>query len=201
MRQTFTLHQKQKTELAQILKELNFSIKKTFEKEDFSSFALILKESGKQTFKSKKKATAKILKSVGKFSIKSLSFTYKKIRLYTLNGFQKEFKKDLKQTKNVLCNTPNKIVAFGKHLKNNALSFNENFFKKTKDEKVELISVGLMGILIFFASAGGKDIEGGIPDLDLKLGIGYHRHCISHSIIMGVLVEILMRTGIPLRNK
>lgn len=58
-----------------------------------------------------------------------------------------------------------------------------------------------MGILIFYASAGGEDIEGRIPDSDLNLGIGFHRHFVSHSIIMGFIVEFLMKTGIEILNK
>jgi hypothetical protein len=61
--------------------------------------------------------------------------------------------------------------------------------------------VGIMGILIFFASAGGEDLEGGIPDSDLKLGVGLHRHFLSHSIIMGFFVEMSMRSGIEILNK
>lgn len=81
------------------------------------------------------------------------------------------------------------------------LIVNNNFIKKTEEERIELISVGIMSILIFFATAGGEDFEGGIPDTDLTLGIGFHRHFLSHSIIMGFIVEFMMRSGIEVINK
>lgn len=41
----------------------------------------------------------------------------------------------------------------------------------------------------FLASSGGIDGNGGIPDSDLALGIGWHRSPFTHSIIAGVVVE------------
>ena len=50
-----------------------------------------------------------------------------------------------------------------------------------------------IGLMIFFASAGGFDLEGGLPDQDLKFGIGKHRHIFSHSVILGFGAEFVMR--------
>ncbi len=41
----------------------------------------------------------------------------------------------------------------------------------------------------FLAGSGGIDANGGIPDSDLALGIGWHRSPFTHSIIAGVVVE------------
>ncbi|OZA25718.1 MAG: hypothetical protein B7X91_11345 [Hydrogenophilales bacterium 17-64-11] len=41
----------------------------------------------------------------------------------------------------------------------------------------------------FLAGSGGMDANGGIPDSDLALGIGWHRSPFTHSIIAGVVVE------------
>lgn len=41
----------------------------------------------------------------------------------------------------------------------------------------------------FLAGSGGMDANGGIPDSDLALGIGWHRSLFTHSIIAGVVVE------------
>lgn len=41
----------------------------------------------------------------------------------------------------------------------------------------------------FLAGSGGLDANGGIPDSDLALGIGWHRSPVTHSIIAGVVVE------------
>lgn len=40
-----------------------------------------------------------------------------------------------------------------------------------------------------YAGSGGADGNGGIPDTDLALGIGWHRSPITHSIIGGVIIE------------
>lgn len=41
----------------------------------------------------------------------------------------------------------------------------------------------------FLAGSGGTDANGGIPDADLALGIGWHRSPFTHSIIAGIVVE------------
>jgi len=47
----------------------------------------------------------------------------------------------------------------------------------------------LGAFLGFNMGSGGLDGNGGIPDLDLLAGIGYHRSPLTHSIIAGVLAE------------
>lgn len=202
MRQTLVINKKQETELQQILSELIFSLKKTYSEEDLMSLSyFIIKESGKQTFNSKKDTTIKLFKAVGKFSGKTYSSAKNKAKLYNKYGFKTQLANDLINAKKSLSDTPENIKYFGQEVKKRAIGLNENFLKKSKDEKIELISVGLMGILIFFASAGGEDFEGGLPDSDLNLGIGFHRHFMSHSIIMGFIIEFLMRSGVELINK
>ncbi|MDT8417568.1 MAG: hypothetical protein RQ864_07125 [Lutibacter sp.] len=202
MRQTLILTKKQESQLEQILNELMFSIKKTYSEEDLLSlFYSILKESGKQTYNSKRDTAAKVFKAVGKFSGKTLALAKNKVENYKNNGFQNEFYNDCHFANNQLNKAPENLKNIGISIKNKATNFNDNFLSKTKEEKIELISVGIMGILIFYASAGGEDFEGGIPDSDLNLGIGFHRHLISHSIIMGFVIEFLMRAGIEILNK
>jgi hypothetical protein len=41
----------------------------------------------------------------------------------------------------------------------------------------------------FYAGSGGIDGNGGIPDTDLALGIGWHRSVFTHSIIAGTVAE------------
>ena len=48
------------------------------------------------------------------------------------------------------------------------------------------------GVLGFHAGSGGLDGNGGIPDLDLAAGIGFHRSLLTHSILAGVLAEGLL---------
>jgi len=51
------------------------------------------------------------------------------------------------------------------------------------------------GIFFFFMliSGGGKDFEGGIPDQDLKLGIGKHRNLFSHTVLLPLTLEVAAR--------
>jgi hypothetical protein len=48
------------------------------------------------------------------------------------------------------------------------------------------------GVLGFYAGSGGLDGNGGIPDLDLMAGIGFHRSLLTHSILAGVMAEGLL---------
>jgi len=202
MRQTLILTRKQESQLELILKELMFSLKKTYSEEDLLSlFCSILKESGKQTYNSKKDTAVRVFNAVGKFSGKALASTKNKVENYKNNGFQYEFYNDILFTNSQLKKAPVNLKSICVNIKNKATNFNDNFLSKTKNEKIELISVGIMGILIFYASAGGEDFEGGVPDSDLNLGIGFHRHIISHSIFMGFIIEFLMRAGIEILNK
>jgi hypothetical protein len=41
----------------------------------------------------------------------------------------------------------------------------------------------------FYAGSGGLDGDGGIPDTDLALGVGWHRSLFTHSIIAGTVAE------------
>lgn len=202
MRKTLVLNLSQENELQQIVDELIYSLKKTLSDEDLLQLcSFIIKESGGQTYKSKKDTTLQLFNSLKKYTNRAYSFSKNKIKKYNDNGFEKEFNSDFNQASETLKDAPDNIIGFGRKVKTNIENINQNFLMKSKEEKIELISVGLMGVLIFYASAGGEDFEGGIPDLDLNLGIGFHRHFISHSIIMGFIVEFLMRAGIEIINK
>jgi hypothetical protein len=202
MRQTLIITKNQECQLEQILKELIFSLKKTISEEDlFSLSYLIIKESGRQTYNSKKSTAVNLFKSIGKFSGNVFKSTKSKIKSYEKNGISNEFSKDLNLTFRYLEKSPSKLKMVSKKIKTKVIDLNDNFIKKTRDEKIEIISVGIMTVLIFFAVAGGEDLEGGIPDSDLNLGVGFHRHFFSHSIIMGFVIEFLMRSGIEILNK
>jgi len=198
---TIVLSGKQENELEQILRELIYSLKKTYSDEDLVKLSyLIFSQSLKQTFNSKKDTATALLKSIGKHSGNAYSFSKNKYFSYKKNGFENEFFKDVSSTQSFIGKVPEKIERFGGNMSQKLKTLNNDFLKKSKDEKIELISVSILGVLIFFASAGGEDLEGGIPDSDLNLGIGYHRHLMSHSIIIGFIVEFMMRSGIEIIN-
>lgn len=45
-------------------------------------------------------------------------------------------------------------------------------------------------LIAFYLGSGGLDGDGGVPDLDLDLGIANHRSIFTHSIITGIGVEM-----------
>jgi len=45
-------------------------------------------------------------------------------------------------------------------------------------------------LIAFYLGSGGLDGDGGVPDLDLDLGIANHRSIFTHSIIAGIGVEL-----------
>jgi len=47
----------------------------------------------------------------------------------------------------------------------------------------------LVGVLVFCAASGGPDADGGVPDLDLAMGIGAHRSIFTHSVLSGAILE------------
>jgi hypothetical protein len=68
----------------------------------------------------------------------------------------------------------NAIAATGKAL-----------FDDPKKNAPDLFAVALG----FYAGSGGLDANGGVPDSDLALGIGWHRSIFTHSIIADTVVE------------
>jgi hypothetical protein len=199
---TLVLTRKQETILEQIYNEMLYSLRKTWSEEKlFNLSCLIIKDCGIKTYQSKKEKTFNLIKASGKLTGKVFDSTKNKINLYRENGFKNELRSDSKYLYSAIEGTPGKLENFSRKTKTQFERFNEEFLKKSKEEKINLMASGLMSIFIFYASAGGKDFEGGIPDLDLELGIGYHRNIFSHSIISGFVVEFLMRAGVEILSK
>jgi len=62
----------------------------------------------------------------------------------------------------------------------------------TKD-KLNVIHDALVFFLFMSVGGGGRDFEGGLPDTDLKFGIGNHRNIFSHSILLPLSIEVATR--------
>ncbi len=201
MPQTIELNKSQESDLEQILNELIYALKKTYSEEDLLALSLqVVGESGKRTIKSKKEVVTGLFKTIGKYSGKAFKFSKNKYFKYRKNGIEAEFAKDLDVTIKGIENSPEALLKLGNSVKDKTSDFYHNFLMKSKEDKIESVAVSLLAILIFFAAAGGEDFEGGIPDSDLNLGIGYHRHWLSHSIVIGFFVEFLMRSGVEVIN-
>lgn len=66
-------------------------------------------------------------------------------------------------------------------------------------EQKDIIISGLLWTGTVLLAGGGADFEGGIPDIDIKVGgIGRHRHVFTHTIIIGLCVEFFIRLAINL---
>lgn len=60
----------------------------------------------------------------------------------------------------------------------------------------------LLGALIGVGTgSGGIDGNGGVPDLDLLAGIGYHRSPLTHTIIAGIVLEGLLLALVDLASE
>jgi len=66
----------------------------------------------------------------------------------------------------------------------------------SRGKQADEIAQMLLTWMVFFAAAGGEDFEGGLPDTDLLMGIGYHRSAFSHSVLLGLPTELALRFGL-----
>jgi len=156
----------------QLIAELKYALNSLNEKDLLKILLSLSKDSIKDTFRSKKEIL---------IALKNM--TSKKINEYRENGVINSLEKDFRTTKDFILNIPDKA-------KDSVSAFK----KLSREEKIELLVSIILGLTIFFVAAGGSDIEGGIPDLDLKLGsIAMHRSIWFHSIIAGFTFEFLLR--------
>lgn len=76
-------------------------------------------------------------------------------------------------------------VATAEQLMGAVTAFGKALFADPKKNAPDVFALALG----FYAGSGGLDGNGGIPDADLALGIGWHRSVFTHSIIAGTVVE------------
>jgi hypothetical protein len=66
-----------------------------------------------------------------------------------------------------------------------------------RDELVPFI----IGLIVCYCASGGLDLEGGLPDADLELGIGSHRNIFSHSVLLGFTSEGVLRFAVEVLSE
>jgi len=103
-------------------------------------------------------------------------------RRYRDEGFGQSLRHDLQSTKEWAVSVPGRLK-----------SIIERFRSMTRGQQANEVANSLLAWIIFWASAGGADLEGGLPDADLMLGIDDHRNFISHSIFLGLGAEVGLR--------
>lgn len=164
-------------DFSQVLGELKHALHDLSTEEMLEIFARAASAAAKVTVQKKVRA----FKDTGKF----LSKTFNR---YKSDGVQKAMKEDYNHAKTFVINLPDK-----------ARHAYESFRGLSRERQIEEVAILLLTLAIFFAAAGGFDVEGGIPDLDIQLGgIGHHRSIITHSIIIGFGFEFACRFGVAL---
>lgn len=199
---SIALNNSQITELTQILNELKYALNRAYDDDKLNEILIgILKNEGIEVLKDKKKLGKAIGDSAVKLKDKSIRFAKNKVSKFRSNGVRNELDDDYDRLVEALKKLPSFVSKKSADIKTNLKSFKNDFLMKSKDEKVELIASVLLGVIIFYGSSGGADLEGGIPDQDLLLGIGWHRHILSHSLFIGFIVEYIMRVGVSVIEK
>lgn len=77
----------------------------------------------------------------------------------------------------------------------------EVFRELTRSQQQDQLVDFMLTWIVFWASAGGADLEGGLPDTDLMLGIGAHRNIFSHTLLLGFETEIGLRFAVELMQE
>lgn len=69
----------------------------------------------------------------------------------------------------------------------------ERFMSLPVEERQNLLVGTALTIAVGYLVAGGADAEGGMADLDLLLGVGFHRNAFSHTILAPLAAETGLR--------
>jgi len=155
--------------------DLKYALKDLTTEELWDIFKQSALESGKVTYETKKRS----LKQTGQV----LKTTFDR---YKQNGFAESAKSDAIRLKDFTIALPEKVqIVYS------------NFLKLKREEQIEIVIVTFLTLAIFFACAGGTDLEGGIPDIDLAIGgVAHHRSILTHSILIGLGIEFTGRFSI-----
>jgi hypothetical protein len=175
MESLLILTQSQKSFYYKLASDLKYALKDLTQEELWKIIKEAAKLSASTTYQKKKDS----LKRTGTF----LKRTYDR---YNQNGIIESVKSDAIRVKDFTLALPEKAQAV----------YN-NFIKLKREEQIEVAVVTILTIAIFFAAAGGTDLEGGIPDTDLTIGgVAHHRNFITHSILIGLGIEFTGRFSI-----
>lgn len=175
MDSSFILSSMEEDFFKKIAKDLKYALKDLTAEELWEIFKQSSLESARTTYNTKKQS----LNQTGKV----LKILYNR---YKQNGILESAKFDTIKLKDFTIALPEKVqIVYS------------NFLKLKREEQIEIVIVTILTLAIFFASAGGSDLEGGIPDIDLAIGgVAHHRSFITHSILIGLGIEFTGRFSI-----
>lgn len=150
----------------------------------------------KFTWRHKVDLGRELYQSISKSLIKAKS----KIRQYKSQGFKESMKKDYESVKRIPKSVYNKTIVSVK-----------DFLSLDVEQKKLVLKDTFVYTIFFIPSlliiAGGRDFEGGVPDSDIPVGkffgkgLGWHRNPLSHTFIMGLGIEVLVRMVFGLAHK
>ncbi len=199
---TLVLNAKQASELTQIHRELFYALQRCYQDKNLNQLIWeIVKVSGIETYKNQTHNTESVFESLGRFSGKTFNATKEKAQKYVQNGIASEFKTDYKSVQNTVSSSSQKLKKAGQTSQLYAKSFKTHFLDRPKNEKLGLISMGLMSILSFYATADEDNLINTMPDPDLLLSISKGSSAMGSTLVMGVLVDFLMHSGIEVLKK
>ncbi len=92
-----------------------------------------------------------------------------------------------------LCNDAICVKNYAFSVPRRIKDFIDKFKQMSSSQQSDQVVDMVLTWIIFWASAGGSDLEGGLPDLDLAFGIGNHRNLFTHTILLGLGSEIALR--------
>lgn len=137
-----------------------------------------------------------LLKSAGRASSDTVTSKCRQVRnlgrlarstgqRYIRDGVRNSARGDAGRAKQFVAGLPSRIRTYA-----------DEFRRLTRQQQADQVVDMMLTWIIFWASAGGSDLEGGLPDIDLAFGIGNHRNVVSHTVLLGLGSEIALRLGI-----
>lgn len=121
------------------------------------------------------------IKALTNFSFSVVKGTFKAVVIYKKDGIKGVGKLVLNKAKSTAEDLKSFVDEMIKDFRNDRRSFMK---------KISRIVIFSTAALLY---AGGLDLEGGAPDMDLKLGVGHHRNIFSHTILLPLFLEFSMR--------
>lgn len=184
METNFDESQRFAKEISFILESIDRSQLKTIVIQSFKKSLEAILISKKNTIRNTGKVILKIGKNTGKFVGSEIGNMRYDFEDYVENIIPR-VKYSFKTFKNEVIHTSNNKV--------------KEFLELPEKDKKDLLVSGSLWIGSVLMTGGETDFEGGMPDLDTKLGgIGKHRNLFSHTILIGLSLEFFIRFAINL---
>ncbi len=173
--------------LKHILEDMRYAASEINRSDLYEMFLTAVKESGSEMWQTKKNA----VKNTWSLLKKGAEAACEKVSEYRQKGAKQAFSEDIEELKDFVGSLPDKTK-----------KIYTDFMELPKEQQTETALAVFFTIGIFFASCGGLDAEGGLPDTDIAIGgIGMHRSIFTHTVFMGLGLEFCSRFSLIFFNK